>query len=242
MYKMTNKRVIFNVLAKDIENAKELYEVAKEQILVGLTVKDFPSEEAAIEAVSSFKTAGIPVSVGLGAGDATFWKNVVNVSTKTIPSHVNQVFPAAGYTLGAMQQLGAHHTIVNALIEPSGIVGEVYILTGPKSKQTKEKVSCELAATMLAEIGIHSVKFYPIDGDNRLEEVAAMVRSAVSSGIKVFEPTGGIDLNNVRSIVQTCFDNGAELVIPHLYTSLIDKQTGKTEVEKVKQLLTMVWE
>ncbi|MFB5195866.1 KDGP aldolase [Neobacillus sp. KR4-4] len=239
---MINKRVIFNVLAKDVENAKEIYEVGKEQILIGLTVKDFPSDEAAIDAVTSYKNEGIPVSVGLGAGDASVWKNVVNVSTKTIPSHVNQVFPAAGYTLGAMQQFGAHHTIVNALIEPSGVVGEVYISTGPISKQLKEKVSCELAASMLEEIGIHSVKFYPIDGDKRLDEVAAMVRSAVSSGIKVFEPTGGIDLNNVHSIVQTCFDNGAELVIPHLYTSLMDKQTGKTEVEKVEQLLTMVWE
>ncbi|TVX80041.1 oxo-acid lyase [Peribacillus simplex] len=239
---MTNKRVIFNVLAKDLENAKELYKIASEQILVGLMVKDFPSEEAAIETVLSFKSAGIPVSVGLGAGDPTVWKSVVSVSTKTVPDHVNQVFPASAYTLGALHQLDAKHTIVNALIEPSGVAGEVYITTGPKSKQIREKVSSELAATMLAEIGIHSVKFYPIDGDRRLDEVALMVRAAVKSGIKIFEPTGGINLSNVQVIVQTCLDNGAELVIPHLYTSIIDKKTGKTEVENLEKLLNIEWE
>jgi 2-dehydro-3-deoxy-phosphogluconate aldolase len=239
---MENHRVVFNVLAKNIENARQLYEEANDRILIGLMVKDFPSDEAAIETALSYKSEGIPISVGLGAGDPTVWKEVVNVSTKSIPNHINQVFPAAAYTLGAIQQLEANETIVNALIEPSGIAGEVYITTGPKSKKFREKVSCELAATMLAEIGIHSVKFYPIDGDKRLDEVAAMVRAAASSGVKIFEPTGGIDLTNVHSVVQTCLDNGAELVIPHLYTSLIDKQTGITQVEKVKELINIVWE
>ncbi|MFB7141658.1 KDGP aldolase [Gottfriedia sp. NPDC056225] len=238
---MIDKRIIFNVLAKDLENAMEIYELANERVLIGLMVKDFSSEEAAIETALSFKSKGIPISIGLGAGDPSVWNRVVSVSTKVIPNHINQVFPAAAYTLGAIQQLKDNLSIVNALIEPSGTVGEVYISTGPKSKQYKEKVSCELAATMLAEIGIHSIKFYPIDGDKRLDEVAAMVRAAVNAGIKIFEPTGGIDLDNVHSIVQTCLDHGADLVIPHLYTSLIDQQTGKTVVGKVKELLNIEW-
>ncbi|SIB42618.1 Protein of uncharacterised function (DUF1341) [Mycobacteroides abscessus subsp. abscessus] len=68
-----------------------------------------------------------------------------------------------------MEQLDASRTLVNALIEPSGTPGEVYISTGPNSSDFKEKISCEMAANMLAEIGVDSVKFYPINGDKRLK-------------------------------------------------------------------------
>jgi 2-dehydro-3-deoxy-phosphogluconate aldolase len=234
-------KVIFNVLAKDVENAKEIVEAAGDRVLIGVMVKNFPTSEAATEIVEQYKENKIPVSVGLGAGDPAMWKKVADVSAKTLPDHINQVFPAAGYTLGRMEQLEASNILVNALIEPSGTPGEVYISTGPNSSDFKEKISCEMAANMLAEIGVDSVKFYPISGDKRLDEVAAMVKAAVNAGIKIFEPTGGIDVENVHQIVQTCLDNGAETVIPHLYTSLVDKETGKTEIEKIQQLLQLEW-
>ncbi|MDW2876436.1 MULTISPECIES: KDGP aldolase [Bacillaceae] len=234
-------KVIFNVLAKDVENAKEIVEEAGDRVLVGIMVKNFPTTEAAIEIVDLYKENHIPVSVGLGAGDPAMWKKVADVSAKTLPDHINQVFPAAGYTLGRMEQLDASRTLVNALIEPSGTPGEVYISTGPNSSDFKEKISCEMAANMLAEIGVDSVKFYPINGDKRLDEVAAMVKAAVNAGIKIFEPTGGIEVENVHQIVQTCLDNGAETVIPHLYTSLVDKETSNTEIKKIQQLLQLEW-
>nr|WP_263324312.1 KDGP aldolase [Neobacillus sp. Marseille-Q6967] len=234
-------KVIFNVLAKDVDNAKELFDAAGDRVLVGIMVKNFPNEEAAIEQVELYKQHNIPVSVGLGAGDPAMWKKVANVSAETHPEHINQVFPAAGYTLGRISQLNFSNTIVNALIEPSGTPGEVLISTGQISSEYKEKVSCEMAAAMLAEIGVPSVKFYPINGDERLDEVAAMVKAAAQAGLKIFEPTGGIDVENVYRIVQTCLENGAETVIPHLYTSLINKETGKTEVEKINQLINMEW-
>lgn len=236
-----NEKVIFNVLAKDVENAKELVQVAGDRVLIGVMVKHFPSAKEAIEQVALYKNNDIPVSVGLGAGDPAMWKMVADVSAKTVPNHINQVFPAAGYTRGRMSELKASTTLVNALIEPSGTAGEVYISTGPSSSNFKENVSCELAAAMLAEIGVDSVKFYPIDGEKRLDEVAAMVKAAVNAGLTIFEPTGGIDVDNVERIVQVCLDNGAETVIPHLYTSLIDQKTGKTEVEKIKQLISLEW-
>lgn len=235
------QKVIFNVLAKDLENAKEIVEIGGDRVLIGVMVKGFKSEKAAIEQVELFQENRIPVSVGLGAGDPKMWKKVANVSAITKPDHINQVFPAAGYTLGRMEQVDSQSTIVNALIEPSGTVGKVYISTGPVSSRKKEKVTCEMAAAMLAETGVHSVKFYPIDGDSRLDEVTAMVKAAVGVGIKVFEPTGGIGLENVYTIVRTCLDGGAEVVIPHLYSSLVDKGTGRTEVEMVSIMLRMDW-
>ncbi|MCI1589947.1 MULTISPECIES: KDGP aldolase [Heyndrickxia] len=238
---MTQQKVIFNVLAKDITNAIDIVKVAGDRILVGLMVKSFPDEQSIINEVKLYKEQHIPVSVGLGAGDPTQWKKVADVSVKTIPDHINQVFPASAYTLGRMEEVRSSETIINALIEPSGIPGKVMISTGPNSSKWRETVSVGLAASMLADIGVDSVKFYPIDGDQRLDEVAEMVKAATGAGIKVFEPTGGITLENVERIVQTCLENGAQIVIPHLYTSLVDKDSGETRIGDIERLISMEW-
>jgi 2-dehydro-3-deoxy-phosphogluconate aldolase len=235
------RNVIFNVLAKDVENAKEVTEVGGDRVLIGVMVKNFSTEESAVQQVKTYQENGVRVSVGLGAADPAMWEKVANVAAQTKPAHINQVFTAAGLTLGRLKELG-ESPIINGVIEPSGTPGQVFISTGPVSTDYKEKVSCKMAAAMLAEIGVQSVKFYPIKGEQKLDEVAAMAKAAANAGLKYFEPTGGITVENVHNIVQTCFDNGVETVIPHLYTSLIDKQTGKTEISKIKQLLEMSWE
>ncbi|MGG3563268.1 KDGP aldolase [Neobacillus rhizosphaerae] len=237
----SSQKVIFNCLAKDVENAKEIVKVAGDRVLIGIMVKSFPDTQSAIDEVKLYQENNIPVSVGLGAGDPAVWKQVADVSAKTIPNHINQVFPASGYTLGRMEEVGAQNTIINALIKPSGTPGQVIIATGPDSSRFEETVSAELAAVTLAEMGVDSVKFYPIDGEKRLDEVAAMVKAAVGAGIKYFEPTGGITLDNVEVIVKTCLENGAEVVIPHLYTSLIDKATGETKIENIEKLVSIEW-
>ncbi|MCK1997568.1 KDGP aldolase [Psychrobacillus psychrodurans] len=234
-------RVIFNVLAKDLKNAKELVQIAGDRVLVGVMVKNFPTEEAAIQLVKEFKGNNIPVSVGLGAGDPAMWKKVTEVSVATLPDHINQVFPASGYTLGRLEQTTENVPLINSMIEPTGTPGQVYISTGPLSSAHREKVTCELAATMIAEMGIPSIKFYPIEGVKYLDELAEMTQAASKVGIKIIEPTGGIDLSNVHEIVQICLENGAELVIPHLYSSLIDKESGETKSSAMKQLVELEW-
>ncbi|MFJ7734791.1 KDGP aldolase [Lysinibacillus sp. NPDC097287] len=236
-----NHQVVFNVLAKDLKNAQELVEIARDRVLVGVMVKDFPTEGAAIQLIKEFKENSIPVSVGLGAGDPTMWRKVATVSVATLPNHINQIFPATGYTLGRMEQSTGKAPMINALVEPTGIPGKVYIATGPISSAYRESVTCELAAVMIAELGIPSVKFYSIEGDKRLDELAAMTKAASKAGIKIIEPTGGITLDNVHKVVQICLENGAEIVIPHLYTSIIDKDTGETKPSVLKQLVEMVW-
>jgi len=236
-----NHRVIFNVLAKDLTNAKELVKIAGDRVLVGVMVKNFETEEAAIQLVKEFKENNIPVSVGLGAGDPMMWKKVVEVSVATLPEHINQVFPASGYTLGRLEQFTENVPLINSMIEPTGTPGQVYISTGPLSSSHREKVTCELAAAMIAEMGIPSIKFYPIEGEECLDELAEMTQAASKVGIKIIEPTGGIDLSNVHKIVQICLENGAELVIPHLYSSLIDKESGETKSSSMKQLVELEW-
>ncbi|NRF95855.1 oxo-acid lyase [Paenibacillus frigoriresistens] len=233
---MNQPIIKLNVLAKNVDNAKHIVEAAKGNVYVGLMVKKFASVDAAVETVLEFQEQQVPVSVGLGAGDPAMWSKVVDISLHTKPAHVNQVFPAAGYTLGALRAVGSDHTIVNALITPSGTPGQVLITTGPLSSQFKETVSCDAAAAMLEELGVHSVKFYPIGGTDRLDEVAAMVKAAVKRQIKIFEPTGGIDVQTIGKVIEVCAEHGAEQIIPHVYTSIIDSSTGLTRIEDVREL------
>lgn len=104
----------------------------------------------------------------------------------------------------------------------------------------REPVSCDLAAAMLAEIGVESVKFYPIEEKKRLDEMAEMVKAAVRHQIRIFEPTGGIDLDSLPDLVKVCAQHGAERIIPHIYTSIVDRETGRTRVEDVKALFQSV--
>jgi 2-dehydro-3-deoxy-phosphogluconate aldolase len=237
---MQKPTIKLNVLAKNVENAKQIVELTNGNVYIGVMVKNFKSVEAAVTTVKEYQSAQIPVSVGLGAGDPSMWKMVVDVAMQTKPVHVNQVFPAAGYTLGSLRALGSDHTILNALITPSGIPGKVFITTGPQSGKYKEPISCDAAAAMLAELNVLSVKFYPISGTERLDEVAEMVKAAVRHQIKIFEPTGGIDIHTIQKIVEVCVENGAETVIPHIYTSIIDAQTGLTRLEDVQALMRSI--
>ena len=232
-----NPVVRLNVLAKDLKNAREITKATNGQVYIGIMVKQFAVVDDAVKTVLEFQQAKVPVSVGLGAGDPTQWRKVIDVAVRTKPAHVNQIFPAVGHTIGALENVGSSETLVNALISPSGAPGKVSILTGPESRAYQEFLSCDAAAALLQEIGVKSVKFYPIDGDNRLDEVAAMVKAAVKRGIVIFEPTGGIDARSVHKVVEVCAQNGAQIIIPHIYTAFVDKVTGATSVDAVMALL-----
>jgi 2-dehydro-3-deoxy-phosphogluconate aldolase len=56
----------------------------------------------------------------------------------------------------------------------------------------------------------------------------------------LLEPTGGIDLDNFGTILQTCLAAGMPRVMPHVYSSIIDPQTGNTRPEDVARLLAIV--
>jgi uncharacterized protein (TIGR03581 family) len=53
------------------------------------------------------------------------------------------------------------------------------------------------------------------------------------------EPTGGIDLENFEEILQIAVDAGVKKVIPHIYSSIIDGETGDTRPEDVQTLAEM---
>lgn len=230
---MPDALIEMNVLASDLANAQEVAEASQGRAYVGVLTKDFDDAESAAARVREYEAAGVRVSIGLGAGDATMWARVADVAASTTAEHVNQVLPATGYTIG---RLGGRPAIVNALIAPGSEPGRVRIGTGPASSSWQDEVSVDAAAAMLADIGAPSVKLFPIRGLERLDDLRAMARAAVAAGLPILEPTGGIDLDNVRQIVDACVDEGCTHVIPHVYTSIVDPATSRTRVDDVERL------
>lgn len=233
-----NDKICLNVLANSLENAKEVYQAAKGHVLVGLLSKNYDTVQAAVEDMKKYaKEIDNAVSVGLGAGDPKQWEMVAKISQEVQPQHVNQVFTGIGYTRAL---LGQNETVVNGLISPSGTAGMVKISTGPRSSQDEPAiVPVETAIDMLKDMGCSSVKFFPMKGLATKEEYQVVCEACAKMDF-MMEPTGGIDLTNFEEICQIALNAGVKKIIPHVYTSIVDKETGKTKVEDVQKLLEIM--
>lgn len=231
-------RICLNVLANSVENAKECYEAAEGNILLGILSKNYETDQAAIEDMKKYQEAvANALSVGLGAGDPNQSKMVSRISGKLQPQHVNQVFTGVGTSRALLNQ---EQTIVNGLISPTNKVGYVTISTGPLSSQMpKAEVPIETAIAMLKDMGGSSVKFFPMKGLVHKDEYIAVAQACAKHHF-ILEPTGGIDLENFEEILQIAIDAGVEKVIPHVYSSIIDQETGDTRPEDIKELYRMM--
>lgn len=231
-------RLCLNVLAGSVENAQEIYNVAEGHVVVGVLSKNYATDEAAIKDMKRYiAVTDNALSVGLGAGDPNQSQMVSRLSAVLQPQHVNQVFTGVA-TSRAL--LGQDDTVVNGLISPTGKVGYVNIATGPLSSQAPEAVvAVETAIRLLQDMGGSSVKFFNMKGLEHIEEYK-VVAAACAKYDFYLEPTGGIDLENFEEIVQIAVDAGVKKIIPHVYSSIIDEETGNTRVEDVKVLLEIM--
>ncbi|MFD2306797.1 2-dehydro-3-deoxy-phosphogluconate aldolase [Enterococcus termitis] len=231
-------RICLNVLANSVENAKACYEAAEGHVILGVLSKNYPTDEAAIEDMKKYADeTNNALSVGLGAGDPNQSQMVSRISAELQPQHVNQVFTGVG-TSRAL--LGQDETIVNGLVSPTGKVGIVNIATGPLSSQAPAgEVPIETAIKLLQDMGGSSIKYFPMKGLAHIEEYKAVAQACAKYDFYL-EPTGGIDLENFEEIVQIAVDAGVKKIIPHVYSSIIDKETGDTKPEDVKTLLGMM--
>lgn len=231
-------RICLNVLANSVENAKACYEAADGHVVLGVLSKNYPTDEAAIEDMKKYAAAtNNALSVGLGAGDPNQSQMVSRISKELQPQHVNQVFTGVG-TSRAL--LGQDETIINGLVSPTGKVGIVNIATGPLSSQAPAgEVSIETAIKLLKDMGGSSIKYFPMKGLAHIEEYKAVAEACAKYDFYL-EPTGGIDLENFEEIVQIAVDAGVKKIIPHVYSSIIDAETGDTRPEDVKTLLGMM--
>lgn len=230
--------ICLNVLANSVENAKACYDAAEGHVVLGVLTKNYPTDEAAIEDMLKYKAEiNNAVSVGLGAGDPNQSAMVVRVAEAVQPQHVNQVFTGVG---ASRARLGQTETIINGLVSPTGKVGVVNIATGPLSSQTTPtEVPIETAIALLKDMGGSSIKFFPMKGLAHIEEFKAVAKACADHDFDL-EPTGGIDLDNFEQIVKIAKDAGVKRIIPHIYSSIIDKATGDTRPEDVAKLYAMI--
>ncbi|MFC6182088.1 2-dehydro-3-deoxy-phosphogluconate aldolase [Lactiplantibacillus daowaiensis] len=231
-------RVALNVLAGSVQNAVDCYEAANHHIILGVLTKNYPSDRTAIEDMLKYQSQiDNAVSVGLGAGDPKQSQMVSRVSKVIQPQHVNQVFTGVGTSRALLEQ---DDTIVNGLVSPTGKVGIVNIATGPLSAQTPAaEVPIETAIALLKDMGGSSIKFFPMHGLEHEAEFRAVAEACAANDFYL-EPTGGIDLDNFEPILQIALDAGVKKIIPHIYSSIIDKSTGMTRPEDVRQLFEIV--
>lgn len=236
--KFYKNRVCLNVLAGSKENAREIYEAAEGYVLVGVLSKDYPDVSSAVADMKEYSALiNNALSVGLGAGDPNQSLMVSQISAQVQPQHVNQVFTGVGTSRG---MLGQNASVVNGLVSPTGTVGQVKISTGPLSCQEPDAiVPVESAIALLQDMGGSSVKYFPMGGLKCREEFEYVAKACAKQNFWL-EPTGGIDLDNFEAILKIALDAGVEKVIPHIYSSIIDKASGNTRPEDVARLLGMV--
>lgn len=228
-------RVALNILANSIENAKEVFNAADGYALVGVLSKNYSSLNEAINAMTDYgeKIEGA-VSIGLGAGDSRQAAMVAEIAKYYAGSHINQVFPAVGSTRA---NLGEKEGWINSLVSPVGKIGYVKISTGFYSGQSTDPaiVPIKSAIALVRDMGGNALKYFPMNGLDKKEEFIA-VAEACGEEKFALEPTGGIDKENFEEILRICLDASVPYIIPHVYSSIINKSTKLTEVEDVKFL------
>ncbi len=236
-------RVAINVLAKDKVNAKEVVGAIDGHVAIGILSKQFNNPEEGVLEVEKWLKEIPTISVGLGNGDPMQWEKAARIAAETDPGHVNQVFTGAPVAVGMLMAKNAENTMVNSLISPTGIVGKVKISTGPLSQNGEAGiVDVEAAVLMLKDMGVDAVKFFPMGGLKSIEELGAVAKACAKYNLALLEPTGGINLENFREILQVCLEAGCKRVMPHIYNSIIDKETGNTKIEDIKRLYEIIQE
>jgi uncharacterized protein (TIGR03581 family) len=234
-------RACINVLGGSIENAKDVYEAADGHVLVGVLTANYDSVDAAIADMQKYnEVLNGNLSVGLGNGNPAQQYDVARVAKAVKCKHYNQAFT---YVSATRANNGTNDAIVNAMCTLTGTPGIIRISTGPISSKSEKgaDVPVDTAIDMIRDMGGSSIKFFPMHGLKYRDEVVAVAEACGRKGLW-FEPTGGIDLNNFREIVQICLQQNVEKFIPHVYSSIIDKSTGNTRTDDVKALIKILKE
>ncbi|WP_374015822.1 KDGP aldolase family protein [Paenibacillus thiaminolyticus] len=230
-------RAALNVLANSVENAKEVFDAAEGHVLVGVLSKNYSNVEAAVEAMKEYGAAiDEAVSIGLGAGDNRQAAVVAEIAKYYGGTHINQVFPSVGATRA---NLDGKNSWINSLVSPAGQVGYVNISTGPVSAEQADQavVPIKSAIALVRDMGGNALKYFPMNGLACEDELRAVAK-ACGEECFALEPTGGIDLENFEAILRIALEANVPIVIPHVYSSIIDKATGKTKVEDMRVLYT----
>ncbi|WP_282741130.1 2-dehydro-3-deoxy-phosphogluconate aldolase [Olsenella uli] len=232
-------RVCLNVLGGSLRNAREIYDAAEGHVEVGVLTADYPDVATCVDDMSKYMEAlDGNLSVGLGGGNPKQCYMVAEVAKSIKANHFNQVFCEVSATRANVGNDDCH---INAMVAPSGHPGLIRISTGPISKDCPEPalVPTDTAIAMVKEMGGNSLKFFPMGGLKCRDELRAVAECCARNEF-ILEPTGGISLDNFEEILTLILDAGVPKVIPHIYSSIINKVTGSTAVADVVRLMDIV--
>lgn len=104
------QRVAINVLAKDIANAREIYDAAEGHAVIGVLSAQFATVEEGVQEVKRWMAQVPSISVGLGAGDPAQFYKAAMIAAAVHPAHVNQTFTGCGFAAGALAATGGEQT------------------------------------------------------------------------------------------------------------------------------------
>lgn len=236
--KFLANRICLNVLAGSVDNARDCYDAAEGNILIGVLSKNYDTVQEAFEAMQRYQSiTQNALSIGLGGGDPNQSLMVSRLAEMLQPQHVNQVFTGVSTSRTLLAQ---DETFINALVSPTGTVGMVNIATGPLSSQMPvAAVPIETAIALLKDLGASSIKYFPMRGLETIDEYRCVAKACAQYGFAL-EPTGGIDVHNFEAIIRLALEEGVPQIIPHVYSSIIDKRTGLTCVEDVRLLFSIM--
>ena len=228
-------KFLFNFLAKDARNVSDVMEAANGYVVPGIVSDKFNTTQEAASVVKELKTVADIVSIGLGGGGNTDnWKRVLDIAVASKPGHLNQPFESATFTTGFLEGKGVTNQLVNALVQPTGEVGKIKLAT------TGQIYKVEAFLEIAVSLGIESIKMMPVKGTQHLDELIYLTKVAAEKGIRGVEPAGGIDESNILDIVKGVRDIDIEFFMPHIFGSTIDKETGLTIPNKVKEIYLAV--
>ena len=114
-------------------------------------------------------------------------------------------------------------------------------LLGPISAAQTEKaiVPIKTAIALIRDMGGNSLKYFPMNGLTYEDEFRAVARACGEEDFAL-EPTGGIDKSNINRILHIVLEPNVPKVIPHVYSSIIDKETGETNIDDVRDIYKMI--
>lgn len=228
-------KVCLNFLVGNLKNAIDAVETVDGHGLSGLLTKNYETVESCVADVKEYLKYLDNVSVGLGGGDPNQWKMAAEVAFLTNPGHVNQSFTGAMYTKGLFHGGDCEDTIMNCMMYPTGTPGMVQISTGPVSgRYLPAVIDVESAVNLMKDLELPSIKFFNIQGTKYLEDLRVLAEACAKFGVPILEPTGGITPENIGTVVKTCLDAGIERVIPHIYSSIVNKETKMTDLVLLK--------
>lgn len=230
-------RVALNCLTNSLKNAMDIIQAAEGHVVVGILSADYPDVASAIEDMKKYQQAiDNNISVGLGAGNPEQWQAVAEISGQIRPKHINQTFTAGGFTRAKT----GSGPFMNSMVSPCGKPGFVRISTGPLSSKLEPVLApVATAIAMAKELGADSLKYFPMGGLKAGEELVVVAKACAEADFAL-EPTGGITLDNFSDILKIVLAAGVPKIIPHVYSSIIDKTTGATRIEDVRALYQMM--